>query len=103
VKGREFEYFQEKGLKYDKWSEMKGFWSTEEMEYFHEQGFESNKWSEVKWRELKKGQDQLKAMKGRELRRGGMWSVCNDCEVEWGVGLGEMCVIEYCIVWFTHC
>jgi len=24
-------------------------------------------------------------------------------EVECGVGLGEMCVLDFCIVWFTHC
>ena len=23
--------------------------------------------------------------------------------MERGVGLGEICVIEYCVVWFTHC
>jgi len=24
-------------------------------------------------------------------------------KVEWGLGLGEVCEIEYYIVWFTHC
>ena len=23
--------------------------------------------------------------------------------VEGGVGLGEMCVIDFCVVWLTHC
>jgi hypothetical protein len=71
--------------------------------------------SEVKWREfevrrkssfsknrgwnvisenLKWGEDQLNAVKARELRRDGMWSVCKGSGVEWDVGLGEMCVIE---------
>jgi len=59
-----------------KWSEVKWFWRTEEIEYVLEQGLESDKWRELKWSE-----DQLKAVKGRELRWGGMWSVCNDCEV----------------------
>jgi hypothetical protein len=30
-------------------------------------------------------------------------SVYKGREVEWGVGLGEMCVTEYRIVWFTDC
>ena len=60
----------------------------------------SDKWSEgnMKW-----GEDQLKAVKGRELRRGGMWNVYKGSEVDWGVCFGEMCVIECCIVWFTDC
>jgi len=110
-----------------KWSEVKGFWSTEKIEYFQEQGLESDKWSEVKWSEvtwsevkwsvvtwsevkwrdfevrrksdisknrgwkvisevkwsdvkwsewnLKWGEYQLNAVKGKELRRGVMWSV----------------------------
>ena len=37
------------------------------------------------------------------IGRGAIWSVYKGGEVEWGVGLGEMCVIEYCIVWFAHC
>jgi len=53
------------------------------------------------------------------LRRGFMWgfirthvkwfynpaggSIYEGYEVEWGVDLSEMCEIEYCIVWFTHC
>ena len=71
---KEIEYSQEKGLKCDKWSDMKGFWSAgkssiyrekvrkllsevkwiegilklEEIEYFLEQGLESDKWREVK-------------------------------------------------------
>jgi len=32
-----------------------------------------------------------------------MWSVYKGSEVEWGIGVDEMCVIEYCKVWFTHC
>ena len=76
---------------------MKGFWSTEEIEYVQEKGLESDKLRELKWVE-----DQLKAVKGRELRRDGMWSVYNDSEVEWGVGLSEMFEIEYCTVCFTH-
>jgi len=32
-----------------------------------------------------------------------MWSVYKGSEVEWGVGLGEMCVTESCIVRFAHC
>jgi len=53
VTWREFEvtkkqYIQQKGLKCDKWSKVKGFWSTDEIEYFQDQGLESDKWSEVK-------------------------------------------------------
>jgi len=36
-----------------KWSEMKGFWSSEEIEYFQEQSLQSDKWSAVKWSEVK--------------------------------------------------
>jgi len=32
-----------------------------------------------------------------------MWSVNKGREVEWGVSVGEICVTEYCKVWFTHC
>ena len=61
--------------------------------------------SEVKWSEgdMKWGEDHLKAVKGRELRRVGIWSVHKGSKVEWGVGLGEMYVDEFCIVWFIHC
>jgi hypothetical protein len=52
---------------------------------------------------LKWGEDQLHTVKGRELRRDGMWSTHKGSEVEWGVGVGEMFVTEYCKVWFTHC
>ena len=52
---------------------------------------------------MKWGEDQLNAVKGRELRQSGIWSVYKGSEVEWGLGLGEICVIEYCVVWFTHC
>ena len=31
-----------------------------------------------------------------------MWSVYDGSDVEWGVGLGEMCVTDYCTVWYTH-
>ena len=73
---------------------MKRFWSTGEIEYFQKQVLESDKLSEVKWRELKWGEDQLNAVKGREFRRGGMWSVSKWSEMEGGVGFGEMYVIE---------
>jgi hypothetical protein len=82
----------------DYWSEIKGFWSSEEIEYFQDQVLESDKWREFKW-----GEDQLKAVKGRELRRGGMWSVYKGSEVEGSLDLSEMFEIEYCIIWFTHC
>ena len=85
-----------------KWSEVKGFWITEEIEYFQKQDLESYKWIEVKSRELIWSEDQLNAVKWKEIRRGLMWSVCKCSEVEWYVGLGEMCVIEYGTVWFTH-
>jgi hypothetical protein len=42
--------------------------------------------------------NHLMVVEGRELSRGGMWSVYKFSEVEWGVGLGEMCEIEYCIL-----
>ena len=32
-----------------------------------------------------------------------MWIVYEGCEVEWGVSLGEMCVIDYFIVSFADC
>jgi len=69
------DYFQKQGLECDKWSDMKGIWS----------GVKIAKWGE-----------------GRELRQGEMCSVYKGSEVEWGEGLGKICVIEYCIVWFTH-
>jgi len=95
----------------DKWSEMKGIWSagksstyrekvkkvssevmriwsTEEIEYFQWQGLENDKWCEAE--EIKVGWD-------------GMWSVYEGSEVEWGARLGEMCVTDYSIEWFTHC
>jgi hypothetical protein len=52
----------------------------------------------VKW-----GEDQLNAVKGRELRWGGICSVYKGSEVECGIGLGEIRVTEHCIVWFTDC
>ena len=63
-------------------------------------------WRSVKVRcknSLKWGEDQLNAVKGRELKWGGVWSVYTGSEAEWCVGIGEMCVIECCMVWFTHC
>jgi len=36
-----------------KWSEMKGFWSTEEIEYFQEDDLQSDNWNEVKWSAVK--------------------------------------------------
>jgi len=39
--------------------------------------------SEVSEVNLMWGEDWLSAVKGRELRRGGMWSVCKGSEVEW--------------------
>jgi len=95
---------------------------------FQEKELESDKWSEVKW-----GEDQLIAVKERELKWSGMWSVRKGSEVEWsvrkdsevewsvrkgsevewgvrkgsevewGVGLGEMCETECCTVRFTDC
>ena len=47
---------------------------------------------------MKWGEDQLNAAKGRELRRGGMWSLYKGSEVKWDVDLGEMCETEFCIV-----
>jgi hypothetical protein len=44
-----------------------------------------------------------KCSEGKGIKVGGMWSVYKGSEVEWGVGLGTMCVIEYCIVWFIQC
>jgi len=62
---------------------------------------------QVKWieRNMRMGEDQLSTVKRRELRRGGVWSVrvYKGSEVEWGVGVGELCVSKYCKVWFTHC
>jgi hypothetical protein len=48
--------------------------STEKIEYFQEEGMKSDKLSEVKGREgnLKWSENQLNAVKGRELRRGRM-------------------------------
>jgi hypothetical protein len=112
VKGRKFEVkrkssiFRERGWNVIievKWSEVKGFWITEEIEYFQEQGLESDKWNDVKGKELKWGEDQLSALKESELRRSGVWSGYDGSEVEWGVGLGETCVIVYCTLWFAHC
>jgi len=59
--------------------------------------------SELSEGNLKWGGDRLNAVKGRALGRSGMWSVYKSSEVEWSVGVGEMCVIECSIVWFTHC
>ena len=52
---------------------------------------------------MKWGEDKLEVVKGRELRQRGMWSVYKGSEVQWGVGLGKMCVLEYYTVWFTDC
>jgi hypothetical protein len=54
--------------------------------YFQEQGLESEKWSEMNWSEgnWKWGEDQLHAVKGRELMQDGMWIVYTGSEVEWG-------------------
>jgi len=67
---------------------MKGIWSMGEMECFQEQGLESDKWNEEN---LKWGEDQLNAVKGRKIRRGGMWSVYTYK----GSGVDR-------VVWFTH-
>jgi hypothetical protein len=57
--------------------------------------------SEVKWMELKWGEDQLNAVKGRELKRGEMWSVYKCSEVEWDVGIGEIWVIGCCRMFYS--
>jgi len=120
------EYFQEQGLKRHTWSEVKGFWSMGKSiiygakvtkvlskvkwsegnlkyggnQIFPRTGLEFDKWSEgiLKW-----GENQLNAEKEKELRQGEFWSVYKGSKVEWGVRVGEMCVTEYCIEWFTHC
>jgi hypothetical protein len=71
-------------------TEAKWICSMEEIECFQGQGLESEKWSEVN---LKWGEDQLNMVKGIKVR--GLWSVYKDSEVEWGVDIGTMCVIEY--------
>ena len=86
------------GTCYLKWSEgnlqCAGNW------IFPRTGVE--KWS-VKWREFEVGWRSAKCGEGKEIKVGGMWSVYKGSEVGWGVNLGTMCVIEYCIVWCTHC
>ena len=58
------------------------------------------KWSEVKVTEV--GWRSAKCGEGKGIKAGWeMKCIYKGSEVEWGVGLGEMCVIEYCIVWFT--
>ena len=102
----EIEYIEEKGLKCIrevKWREGIVKYAGNRVACFQEHGSESDIWSEVKWRELKWGEDQLNAVKGREWRRSWMWSVYNGSEVDCGVGLGETCENDYCIVWFIHC
>ena len=129
--GEEIEYFQEKGLKCDKWSEVKGFWSVGKSSIYREKvrkvlsdvkwrdfemwtksGICKNtswkvtsevKWSEVKWSEVKCGEGQLNAVKGKELKLGEMWSVCKGNELEWGVGFGKTCETECRTVWFADC
>jgi hypothetical protein len=64
----EIEYFQEQGLKYDKLSEVKGFWSVGTSSIYREKVrkvLSADKWSEGN---LKRGEDQLSEVKGRELR-----------------------------------
>ena len=85
----------------DYWSEVKGFWRAGISSMYREN--DRKVFSEVKWRELKWGEDQLKAVKGRELRQGGMWSVYKGSELEGSSSLSEMFEIEYCAVWLTHC
>ena len=84
--------FQEQWLESDKWSGVKlnEKWSEVKRS---ELG-----WSEVKWRELMWGEHQLYAVKGRELRWGGMWSVYKGSEMKWRGGFGAMCVTECCVV-----
>jgi hypothetical protein len=78
VKWRDFEMLEKqvftgKGLGKCsvKWSEVKGFWSTEEIEYFQEQGLESDKWSEVKGIEV--GWRSAKCDEGKAIKAG--WDV----------------------------
>jgi hypothetical protein len=52
---------------------------------------------------MKWSEDQLNAVKGKELRPVGFESVHKGIEEQRSVGLGEMCEIESCIVRFTHC
>jgi hypothetical protein len=50
------EYFQEKGLKCDKWSEVKGFWNAGKSSIYREKVrkvLSKGKWSEEKLRDFK--------------------------------------------------
>jgi len=46
-----------------KWSEVKGFWSSEEIEYFQEQSLQIDKWSAVKWSEVQWSEVKWSEMK----------------------------------------
>jgi hypothetical protein len=60
------EYFHEKWLKSEKWSEVKGFWSGEKSSIYREEVrnlLSTVKWNDVKWSEVK-----LSEVKWREVK-----------------------------------
>jgi hypothetical protein len=68
----------------------------EEIEYFQEQGLkglERDKWNTVEWREFEVGWRSARSGEGKGIKVGWDVKCIKGSEVQWVVGLGELCVL----------